>query len=187
MDCEITGLLAQAVSVAATAVQIGSYQVKSNKGLFIAQGIAGFLFSVSFFLLGAYTAAIINLMNILRSVLMTYGERHRRIIIPIAMCAVYTVAVAFTYESWFSLLLLAVQIGGTVSMWTADGAIIRVYQLFVCSPVWLINNVIAFSIGGIITEVFSIVSVIVSIIRYGIEGLRRTSGDENKELENGKI
>lgn len=172
---EAVNIIAQGVGIIATVVQICSYQSKSNRGLFCAQGIAGFLFSVNFFLLGAYTAAVINLLNILRSVLMAYGERHRRVIIPIIMCSVYSVAVGFTYESWFSLLLLIVQIGGTISMWSADGAVIRIYQLFACSPVWLINNIITFSIGGIITETFSIVSIIISIIRYGFSGLRNSA------------
>jgi hypothetical protein len=182
----MTDIIAQAIGIVATVVQIGSYQVKSNRGLFIAQGIAGFLFSVNFFLLGAYTAAILNLANILRSVLMTLGERHRKIIIPISMCIVYTVAVAFTYDGWFSLLLLLVQIGGTLSMWTSDGAVIRIYQLFICSPVWLANNIIALSIGGIITETFSIVSIIISVIRYGFGGLRSNRAASSSS-QKGKI
>ena len=183
MDKQVIEFIAQAISIFATVVQIGSYQSKSNKGLFVAQGVAGFLFSVNFFLLGAYTAAVINLINILRSVLMAYGERHRHVIIPITMCAIYTVAVAFTYEGWLSALLLLVQIGGTLSMWSADGAVIRIYQLFICSPAWLANNIIVFSLGGIITEAFSIISIIISIIRYGFAGLKRSTSDTATDRE----
>ena len=183
MDKAVIEFTAQAISILATVVQICSYQSKSNRGLFAMQGVAGFLFSINFFLLGAYTAAVINIINILRSLLMAYGERHRRIIIPIVLCAIYTVAVAFTYEGWLSILLLLVQIGGTLSMWSADGAIIRIYQLFICSPAWLANNIIVFSIGGIITEAFSIASIIISIIRYGFAGLKRNAHGSGKDGE----
>ena len=187
MDNQTINVIAQVISIVATAVQIGSYQSKSNTGLFAAQGVAGFLFSINFFLLGAYTAAIINLVNILRSVLMAYGEKHRHITIPIIMCSIYIVAVSFTYESWFSALLLLVQIGGTLSMWSADGAVIRIYQLFVCSPAWLANNIIVFSIGGIITETFSIVSIIISIIRYGFIGLKRGAVKASDSVANSNL
>ena len=179
MGEQALGIFAQAVSIAATVAQISSYQFKSNRSYFIVQGIGGLLFSLSFFMIGATTAALINMINIFRSALMTYGERHRKIIIPISVCLAYTVAVICSFDGWFSLVLLATQIGSTLAMWSRDGVVIRIFQLIVVSPAWLVNNVIvSFSLGGIITEIFSIVSIIIFFIRYGFKGLR--SSDEQK-------
>lgn len=170
----MTEIIAQVIGIVAAAISIGSFQFKNNKILFSLRAIASILFALNFFLIGAITAAILNAINILCMVLMLYGENHRYIIIPISLCLMYTAAVVFTYEGILSILLLIAQLAFAISMWTADGLKIRIAQLFIASPIWLINNFVVFSIGGIITEVFAIVSVIVSIVRFGFKGLRRT-------------
>lgn len=177
MSPEIT---AQAVGIIAAVISISSFQFKNNKMLFILRAISSILFALNYFLIGAFTAAIINAINIVCMLLMVYGERHRYIAIPIGLSATYIVSVFFTYEGILSILLLVAQLACVISMWTADGLKIRLVQLFVASPIWLINNIIVFTIGGIVTEVFAIISVIVSIVRYGFKGLRRK---ENTERE----
>ena len=169
--------IAQGIGIIAAAISISSFQFKNNKTLFILRAIASILFALNYFLIGAMTAAILNAINILCMVLMVYGERHRYIAIPIFLSLLYTVAVIFTYEGILSILLLIAQLACVISLWTIDGLKIRLAQLFIASPIWLINNIIVFTIGGIITEVFAIVSVIVSILRFGFKGLRTKGVD----------
>ena len=178
-----TEIIAQGIGIVAAAISISSFQFKNNKTLFILRAIASILFAVNYFLINAFTAAILNAINILCMLLMVYGEKHRHIAIPIGLCVAYTVSVFFTYEGILSILLLIAQFACVISMWTADGLKIRVVQLFISSPIWLINNIIVFTIGGIVTEVFAIVSVIVSIIRFGFKGLRRTDGGDSEAKE----
>ena len=181
-----TEIIAQGIGIVAAAISISSFQFKNNKTLFILRAIASILFAVNYFLINAFTAAILNAINIFCMLLMVYGERHRYIAIPIGLCAAYTVSVFFTYEGILSILLLVAQIACVISMWTADGLKIRVVQLFISSPIWLINNIIVFTIGGIVTEVFAIASVIVSIIRFGFKGLRRSDGSVSEAKEKHK-
>ena len=173
MTDETIEIIAQGIGIVAAAISISSFQFKNNKILFTLRAIASVLFALNYLLLGAITAAILNAINIVCMVMMVYGERHRYIAIPISLCAMYIIAVLFTYEGILSLFLLAAQLACVISMWTVDGLKIRVVQLFVSSPIWLANNIIVFTVGGIITEVFVIVSIIVSIIRFGFKGLRR--------------
>lgn len=170
-----TEIIAQVIGIVAAAISISSFQFKNNKTLFTLRAIASILFALNYFLIGAITAAILNAINIVCMVLMVYGERHRYIAIPISLAAMYIIAVCFTYEGILSILLLIAQLACVVSLWTCDGLKIRIAQLFIASPIWLINNIIVFTIGGIITEVFAIASVIVSIVRFGFKGLRANS------------
>lgn len=158
--------IAQAIGIVAAALTILSFQFKNNKLLFLFQAVAGFLFSVNFFMLGAYTAAFLNLTNLFRGALLAGGKRFESNWFAAALMAVYTVVTVVTYANWLSLLVLVAQLVGTVAMWSRKGKIIRFGQLFVVSPAWLIHNIINFSLGGLITEVVSILSILISLIRY---------------------
>lgn len=60
----------------------------------------------------------------------------------------------------------------SVVMWRANPGHIRYTQLFVVSPAWLTNNIFHFTLGGILCEVLSMISVVVSFIRYGKDGFK---------------
>lgn len=181
----MTEFIAQAIGIVAAAISISSFQFKNNKILFSMRAVASILFVVNYFLIGAMTAAILNAINIACMLLMLYGERHRHIAIPIGISAAYIIAVCFTYEGILSILLLVAQLACVISLWTADGLKIRLAQFFIASPIWLVNNIIVFTVGGIITEVFVLVSVVVSVIRFGFKGLRRAeepSPEKNAQI-----
>ena len=76
--------------------------------------------------------------------------------------------------SWIALILFTAQGGGTVAMWTHNGKTMRIAQLCLVSPMWIVNNIYYFSIGGILCEVFNMVSVIISFVRFGKTGYDNT-------------
>ena len=50
-------------------------------------------------------------------------------------------------------------------------------NLVCASPCWLVYDVIVHSFGGIISESITIVSILVSFIRFGWKGLERDAGE----------
>ena len=159
--------IAQGIGIVAAAITILSYQFKNNRILFACQALSGLLFFFNFLMLGDQTAAVLNLINLLRGGLLAGGRRFESRWYAAGLMVLYTVATVFFFKDWFSILVLVAQLVGTVAMWSKKGKIIRLGQLFVVSPAWLINNIFnSFSIGGIITETVSILSIIVSLIRY---------------------
>ncbi len=50
-------------------------------------------------------------------------------------------------------------------MWFGNGRIMRISQPTYVSPAWLFCNIVNFSLGDIISEVFNMVSSFVAIIR----------------------
>ncbi len=162
--------IGQIIGLVAAAIIILSFQAKNTKLLFFMQAIGGVLFAVSFFMLGAVTAALLNLIGMLRGLILTAGEKCNKWYVFVAIEVAILAIGIFSYENYLSIVTVCAQFVGTASLWTRKGKMIRILQFCIVSPLWLFNNIMSFAIGGIITEVVSMLSVIVSIIRFGFNG-----------------
>ena len=175
-------MLAQIASFAAAAFNIVSYQMKDNRRLFLSKGISGALFAVSFFLFGNYTAAVLNLVNLLRGSVLAGGERWHKWPWLLLTQALYVGGCVLTFGKSevllggavfaivLSLVTTASQLIETQILWGRNGKHIRLAQISFISPIWLFTNVVTGSIGGVITEIFGMTSVVISIARYGLNG-----------------
>jgi len=148
-----------------------SYQCKKNRSYFLFQMGCGIAFTLQFALLGSFAGMLLNIFSVLRGIIFALGERCKKIVYLLIMevCfAASSLISVFIFDEviWIALLLFIAQAGGTLAMWTRDGKIIRRAQLFLISPLWIVNNVYYFSVGGILCEVFNMLSVIVSFIRF---------------------
>lgn len=160
-------IITQAIGIVAAAATIFSYQFKENKTLFFLQGVGGLLFAVNFFMLGSYTAAVFNFVNLFRGAILAFGgKRLRSAWMGVAFSVAYTVIAILSYDSWLSILILVAQLASTVTLWSQNRKWIRWGQMAIVSPAWLTNNIVCFSLGGIITEVFCFLSALVFLIRY---------------------
>ena len=160
-------LIAQAVGILGAAAMILSFQFKNNKTLCLVQGIGGLLFAINFLMLGAYTASVFNFINLIRGVVLAFGgKRCEGWWLGGLFSASYAVVTVLTYGGVVSLLIMVAQIASTVALWSKRGTWIRFEQMAVNTPAWLTNNIVFFSLGGIITESFCFVSAVVSLIRY---------------------
>lgn len=165
-------IIAQAVGIAAMAINILAVQFKKPRQLFICRIVASFLWSVHFLLLESPTSAIMNIVNITRSIFLLNSKTFTKPFLWVTI-VLYGVAGLVTMENSFSLLLILdvliiiAQWVDSVGMWTNNFRNIRFCQLFAISPAWLAHNIVVFSIGGIITEVFTILSTIIALIRFG--------------------
>ena len=156
--------LAQILSIIGMIGTILSLQIKKTSHYCAATCCTCTLFAVSYFLLGSPTSAIINLVCAARGVFA--ANRHTRktymfVLVWIAIIA----STVFTYTGVLSILVCAAELVGTYAMWFASEIGIRKFRIFFQSPLWLINNIAVFTIGGIITEVFSMVSAVIFWIR----------------------
>ena len=169
MTPETKQIIAQAIGIVAMVICISSFQFKKNKHLFLVQGISSTLFFIHYLLLGQETGAFMNLLSILRSVCLNVKILRHRIFEFLLLIGFVAIAIV-TYSNWLTILILIAQLGGTIVYWQNNAKRIRIFQLSVSSPCWLIHNVLNFSIGGIITEVFNIISTTVSMLRFRKSG-----------------
>ena len=160
----------QSVGVVAMLLMIFSYQCKNSRKLYIMQGAGGFLFATSFFMLGSSLSGLINLCNLVRAYFASKKECRTTKYFLISS-ALYLIPLAVNRSSWWSYALVAVQILSTYALIKCNGSTLRKIQFVVLSPAWLINNIFfSFSVGGILCEVFVMMSVVASFIRYKKSG-----------------
>lgn len=156
----------QIVSIAAMAAIILSFQCKSNKKLAFVYGTGASLFAISYFMLGQPSAALYNIISAIFSIMCLKNSLKTKLNFGIIM-VLFALATYFTYENWWSLVLMSAVVTSAYSMMFRSGTFIRNTRFFYISPIWIINNsVFCFSIGGLICDITTMVSVLISFIRY---------------------
>ena len=176
----MTNIIAQTLGIFGMLAAMISYQCKKNKNYFIFQGLSGAFFSAQFILIGAWAGLIFNAYNIVRA-LAYQSKKARSVVCVISLELLVVIAAAMSVfvfkEAWWlvSFTLIA-QITGTFAMWTRDGKKIRISQMAVVSPFWLLYDLLipVPSIGGILCEVFNMASVMISFIRFKKTGFDKT-------------
>ncbi len=173
MTKDIVGIAAQVIGIAAMLVAVLSFQCRKNSHFCIVQAVSALLFAINYVAIGAYTGAVSNIINILRGTSFGLLDRRYRNVSCIVLLILYTAGTIFTYSGFFSAIILVSQLAGTTAIWHDNGKIMRIVQFFCISPIWLLYSIYYFSPGGIICECFTLLSVIVSVIRYGFNGFEK--------------
>lgn len=167
-------VLIQGIGFVAVLLFLFSFQVKSNRSLFVLQTLGCSLFGIQFLLLGAYSGCLSLLINIIRNMMLTkYNEmalvRWRGWVVLFAALAA---AVAWlTWDGPLSLLPAAGTIVSTAAYWTNNAKNIRLSNLLVNSPCLLVYDAVVHSWGGVLNETIVLFSVIISIYRFGWKAL----------------
>jgi len=163
-------IIAQIIGIFGMIFLIGSYQCKENKKFFLVQCMGCILFSINYILIGSLASALFNIIGILRAVTRLREKTHTNLVFGI-ICTLCVLTTIFTYENYWTLILLVPQLVEAYVIWYKNGGTVRKTRLFFISPIWLVNNsVFAFTVGGIICEIFTMVSAIVSLVRFRKDG-----------------
>jgi len=168
----IKEIIGQIFGIIGLIVFVLSFQCKNSKKLVLVQGIGGLMFFINFILIEAYGGALFNLTILIRGLL--YMKKDNKIIKPLIVEILFTLAyiysltlvsgnmlqIVLTTLPYISLLIMS------VLMWKENGKLIRYFQIATLSPSWLIHNIFNFTLGGILAEVFNIISAVISIFRF---------------------
>ena len=156
-----------------------SYQEKNNKKFFVEQGLAGLMFFINFILIGAVSAALFNMVNLIRGIIFSRKEKRLWKLITVAvfytLCFVFSLRVNINnpFQIFLSALTYTTLEIMTILMWIGNGKNIRYGQLFISSPAWIVHNIFNFTLGGILCEVFIMASAVISFVRYGKDGFEK--------------
>lgn len=172
-------LMAQVCGIGGFLFAVLSFQTKKNRSFFIFQGLSGLMFFLNFFFIGAVSAALFNFVNLIRGALFSKndGKKYKLIIIETLYTACFifslTKNIGDPMQIFLSALTFVALFAMSIFMSGGNGKNIRYFQFLFVSPAWLIHNLINFSLGGILCEIFNMLSVIVSFIRYGRDGFEK--------------
>lgn len=178
----MTPIITQTIGFVAVAAFILSYQIKSNRWLFLLQLIGSALFCLQFFLLDAFSGCLSLAVNILRNALMMKYNDWKWVQwkgCPIIIAVLFTIILFFTWNGPVSLLAFVASVSSTFVYWTNSPRNIRLVNLTCASPCWLIYDIIVHSWGGLLSESITLISILVSIIRFGWKGLEDDSSKQN--------
>ncbi len=166
-------IIAQTLGFVAAALCILSFQQNKHKNIIALQLSGGIAFTLHFLLLGAYTGAAMNLVDIVRSlVFINRGKKWADhvwwVVVFSALCVISCI---FTWIGPLSLLPMAGMICTTISFYLQDPKKVRRVAL-PASPLWIIYNICTKSYGGVITEAFNICSIIIAMFRHDLKTLQ---------------
>ena len=163
---EVGILIGQILSFVAVATGFISFQMKTAKGILVFQIITALIFSAHYFLIGAMTAAGLNLVAAVKCA--CYYIRNKRgsknPVIPIFFTVLIVITSILTWDAWYSIFIMTGLVVNSISFSLSNAKTIKKLNL-VKGPLCLIYNICAFSIGGIIFEAFSIVSSVISLAK----------------------
>ena len=168
----INFVFVQAVGLLGTILFFLSYQCKSNKNLFRVQFVSYVCYTVHLLMLGAVTGGISYILNTVRSFCL--GSKHTFLKskwMCVIICVLQMTTLYFTWDKWWSILPVAANIASTIGGYTHNARKIRVAGMFINSPLWIIYDLLVGSWAGVLDELISEASMIISICRYGWKNL----------------
>ena len=168
----LQNLFVQAVGILGTGLFFLSFQCKRNKNLFRVQFLSYLCYTTHLLMLGAVTGGISYILNTVRSFCL--GSKYpflKSKAMCWILCALQVATLFFTWGGWWSILPVAANIASTVGGYTHNPRKIRIAGMFINSPLWIIYDILVGSWAGILDEVISEASMIISICRYGWKNL----------------
>ena len=160
-------LIGQCFGIAAFIIAFLAYQAKTSQKLLLIQSGAILCFCIHYALLGATTGFALNVICLIRNVIFSNKDKKlfRSKLWPYALALVTVVMGIFTWESWYSILLIIALAVNTVCMALPTSQGIRISLLVTCPPA-LVYNICVLSVGGMVNESLSIISATIGIIRH---------------------
>lgn len=176
--------LAQAVGAIGVIAFIVSFQIKSNRALLIIQFFADLMFCIQFVLLGAYSGCLSLAVMLLRNLILIFRKKNTWaqwsgwLWVLVGLTAVFTV---ITWDGFKSLLPLTAGVGSTIMFWKGNARGYRTANLFCACPCWLTYDAIVGSYAGMLNESITLISILVSIFRFGWKSLGENSFEKETE------
>ena len=121
----------QLVGFLGLAMSIGSYQFKKYRHIILCKTLSELTFAVQYLLLGAWTAAALETLSVIRNLLFCHREKKNQSTTPLILVfAVFVVVIGLvTYAGPISLLPMAAKLLTTVSYGITKEKWLRVLSL----------------------------------------------------------
>ncbi len=169
-NISIIYVIGQIIGVCGIILGVISYQIKSQTKLLLVQTITTVVFIVHYLIIGAVSGMALNIVNLAKNTFYWYKSdkggagKVMPAIFAVIMCGlgVYSAIIAQTWYSVFLIVGLTLHVIG-FALPTAEQ--VRA-SILVTSPLVMIYNIFAKSIGGTVYEAVATVSAAIGVIRF---------------------
>ena len=178
---EVGYIIGQALSIIAVITGFIALQMKKPNGILCFLIATSVLFTLHYLFIGATDAVFTNSVSMVMCVVYWIRDRRqsRSMTVPIVFAALTVLVSLLSYEGWRSLFLMAGLATNAISLSLPNPQTTRKLN-FIKSPLCLVYNVLAFSIGGIIFEAAILTSSIIGLIRYRKQ--KNTLGEQYEKV-----
>ncbi len=172
-------IIAQAFGILAMVMNVASYQAKKQKTVIIMQLFGSLFFTVNMIMLSATMGAILNIIGVARALVYSNKDKIKHIkafnyifISLYVLSYIATFTIFSTKATAFNLIVEFLPVIGmtatNIGFSLKSAADIRKVML-ISSPMWLAYHGISLSLGGVLCEIFTLVSVFIGMLRYDIK------------------
>lgn len=158
-------IFSQICGVIATAFTIFALFNNDKSKILIYKCISDTIFCLQWLLLSSFLGALISLIAVIRNLTYYFLSKKERKATPfVYLFSLIIIMVGIiSYKTPFDILAILGSVAYTFSFSVKDVIQLK-YLTLIASGLWLIYGVFYFSIGGIISESFSILSTVISLI-----------------------
>lgn len=162
--------LIQAIGLTGSVLAILVMQVNNRKAVLLTQFICSILWMLHYYLLGAYTAVIINIISLLRAVIFYNNEKEwAKNKLWLFVCIVlFALSPVIQWQAYYSLFPAVAMILTSIGLWSHNMKLTRI-MFVINSPFMLAYNVLCGSYSCAIIETFAFISFLLSVYRFDIK------------------
>lgn len=168
-------ITAQALGIIGMSMNILSYQGKTQRTVILMQLVGSAFFTANMFMLNAWSGCILNALGILRAVVYANKDKFSNmkfwntlffVCYGLSYIAVFTLfrKPVTVLNLLIEMLPTSAMVVSTVAFSRKNASDIRKFAWYV-SPAWLVYDAISLSIGGVICEAVSILSILTATLR----------------------
>ena len=160
-------LFIQLIGVLGVIASVISFQCKKHRSILFFRTLNESIFTVQYILLGAYTGMAMNVIGMIRNVIFSEQvKRGKSTRLSISVfCAIFLGAGILTWEGPKSILLILAKFISTAAYGNKNLLVVRLLVLFTSSS-WMVYNLFVGSYAGMLCEVLTLISILISLWRY---------------------
>lgn len=162
--------LIQLIGFAGLATSIAAFQFKKHRSIVLCKMASELIFALQYILLGAWTAAVLDGISVIRNTLYTNFVKRGRSTTPIVVgfCLFVVATGIVTFDGSLSLLPIAAKLLTTISYGMKKEKLLRFITLPSCI-MWTIYNLQVGSLGGALGDTLTLISLLIGIYKYDIK------------------
>ena len=163
-------IVVRVLGIAALFCGVISFQFQKHKGIMLCKMVSEFLFAVQYFLLGAYSGGLMDLISGARNLLFFKLVQKKKSTLPVILgfSALILVLGYLSWEGAVSLLPVAAKLITTVSYGMKNERLLRLITLPSCLC-WIAYNAVIGTWDAMFTDLLSLGSILIALCKFDLK------------------